>query len=266
MTELVELTVFDLGLAALLMLVPAGISLGLRLGITRRLTVATVRMVAQLGLVGLVLRWVFALDKWFYVVPVLLVMLTAAAVAGVNRSDHRFPGAYVGSFGSLVLASSMTVFSMTELVIRVDPWYSPQYVIPLVGMVLGNGLTGISLGLDRMLKDFVAHRNSIEARLSLGASLWTALQPWVRDAVRSGMVPIVNSMMVIGLVSLPGMMTGQILAGEDPVNAVAYQILIMFMIAACTALGTIGICMLGYWKLADPYERVKWESIYKTGQ
>jgi putative ABC transport system permease protein len=133
-------------------------------------------------------------------------------------------------------------------------------------MVLGNGLTGISLGIDRMLNDFLAHKDSIEARLSLGASLWEAVRPWIQDAVRSGMVPIVNSMMVIGLVSLPGMMTGQILAGEDPVNAVAYQILIMFMIAACTALGTIGICLIGYWKLADPYERLNWEHILEIDE
>jgi putative ABC transport system permease protein len=101
----------------------------------------------------------------------------------------------------------------------------------------------------------------VEARLALGASLWTAVQPWVADAVRTGLIPIINAMMVVGLVSLPGMMTGQILAGADPGDAVAYQILIMFMIAGATAIGTILLCLLAYRSLADPFERIRWERI-----
>ncbi len=261
MTELVQLTPWDLALAAVLLLIPATISIALKLGLEKKLAIAAVRTTAQLALVGLVLEWVFELNKWYLVVPVLLVMLVAAARAAIKRSDWRFPGAYVAAFGSLVLATSVTAFSVTEVVIGVDPWYSPRYVIPLIGMLLGNGLTGISLGLDRLLSDLKSQKRSIEGRLSLGASLWTAILPWMQDAVRNGMIPIINSMMVVGLVSLPGMMTGQILAGADPINAVAYQILIMFMIAAATAFGVILLCLIAYRSLADPNHRVRWERI-----
>ncbi len=258
---LIQLGPWDLALAALLLIVPAAISIGLRLGLERRLALAGVRTVLQLAFIGLVLEWVFALDRWYYVLPVLLLMLVAAARAAVQRPERRFTGAYLAAFASLVLATGTVTFVSTELIIGVESWYQPQYVIPLLGMLLGNGLTGISLSMDRLLNGLVERRESVEARLALGASLWTAVQPWVADAVRTGLIPIINAMMVVGLVSLPGMMTGQILAGADPGDAVAYQILIMFMIAGATSIGTILLCLLAYRSLADPFERIRWERI-----
>ena len=263
-TPLIELGPWDLALAAVLLIIPAAISIGLRLGLERRLVLAGVRTVVQLAFVGLVLEWVFALDRWYYVLPVLMVMLVAAARAAVQRASRRFSGAYLAAFGSLVLATTTVTFVSTELIIGVESWYQPQYVIPLLGMLLGNGLTGISLSLDRLLNGLVDRRAAVEARLALGASLWTAVRPWVADAVRTGLIPIINSMMVVGLVSLPGMMTGQILAGADPADAVAYQILIMFMIAGATAVGTILLCLLAYRRLADPFERIRWDRITRA--
>lgn len=261
MTELIKLSPWDLGLAAILLIIPATISLALKLGLEKRLGIATIRTVVQLTFVGFVLQWVFALNRWYYVLPVLLVMLVAAARAAVQRSERRFPGAYLAAFASLVLASTVCAFSVTEMVIGVDPWYAPRYVIPLVGMLLGNALTGISLGMDRLLNDLVTQRRSVEARLCLGATTWQAVLPWMRGAVRSGMVPIINSMTIVGLVSLPGMMTGQILAGAPPIDAVMYQILVMIMIAATTALGVILLCLACYRVLADPKVRIRWEKI-----
>jgi putative ABC transport system permease protein len=261
MYEIIQLTPWDLALAAVLLLIPALLSIALKLGLESKLAIASARTVAQLALIGLVLEWVFALNRWYLVAPALLVMLVAAARAAVARSDRRFPGAYLWAFGVLTLSSSVTAFSVTEIVIGVEPWYQPQYVIPLVGMLLGNALTGISLGLDRLLNDIVKRRREIEARQALGAGNWRALLPWMQDAVRNGLIPIINSMMVVGLVSLPGMMTGQILQGAEPSNAVMYQILIMFMIAACTALGTIGICLAAYMTITHPEVRIRWERI-----
>ncbi len=259
--EYIQLTPWDLALASVLLVIPAAISIALKLGLQKNLAIASVRTVVQLAFLGLILEWVFSANRWFYVVPMLGVMLFFAARAGVKRSSRRFPGAYVAAFAALALATSVTTFSVTEVVIGVETWYEPQYVIPLLGMLLGNGLTGISLGMDRMLSDLTAQRRAVEARLALGATLWQACLPWVREGVRNGMIPIINSMMIVGLVSLPGMMTGQILAGADPVDAVAYQILIMFMIAAATALGVIALCLMAFRAISDPYERVRWEVI-----
>lgn len=261
MNDLIQLGPWDLALAAFLLMIPAIISIMLRLGMEKRLGIAAVRTVVQLALIGLVLEWIFALNRWYYVLPYLLFILAVAARAAVARSQHYFTGASWASFAMLILASSLTAFSITEVVIGVEPWYAPRYVIPLVGMLLGNALTGISLGLDKMLADLVQHKRAIEGRLALGVSLWRAILPWTRDAIRSGMIPIINAMTVVGLVSLPGMMTGQILAGVSPQDAISYQILIMFMIATCTAIGVGGLCIICYFVLAHPEQRIRWDRI-----
>jgi putative ABC transport system permease protein len=135
------------------------------------------------------------------------------------------------------------------VLIGVKPWYSPQYAIPLLGMILGNTLNGISLGLDRLGSALAAQRPQVEAMLALGATRWEAARAPVREAVRTGLIPMLNSMMVVGIVSLPGMMTGQILAGSSPIEAVKYQIVIMFLIASGTALGTVSVVLLSYRRL-----------------
>ncbi len=259
--DYIQLTPWDLALAAVLLLIPAAISIALRLGLEKNLAIASFRTVVQLAFLGLILEWVFGADRWFYVVPMLAVMLFFAARAAIQRSTKRFPGSYLTAFAALTLATSVTTFGVTELVIGVEQWYEPQYVIPLLGMLLGNGLTGISLSLDRMLSDLMAQRSAVEARLALGASLWRACRPWVREGLRNGMIPIINSMMIVGLVSLPGMMTGQILAGVPPADAVAYQILIMFMIAAATALAVIVLCLIAFKVVSHPEHRVRWDAI-----
>lgn len=113
-------------------------------------------------------------------------------------------------------------------------------------MVLGNALTGTSLSLDRLMEDLTSHREEIEALLALGASRWEAAHQAIREALTTGMIPTINSMMVMGLVSLPGMMTGQILAGANPSDAIRYQIVIIFAQAAGTAIATMGVVILAF--------------------
>jgi putative ABC transport system permease protein len=130
-------------------------------------------------------------------------------------------------------------------VIGTDPWYTPQYAIPLLGMVLGNTLTGIALALDRLTQNAWDQRNVIEQRLMLGEPAGAAVSDIRRYSMRSGMIPSINAMAVAGIVSLPGMMTGQILAGAPPIEAVKYQILIMFLVTAGTGFGTFAAVWLG---------------------
>ncbi|MCB9666117.1 MAG: iron export ABC transporter permease subunit FetB [Alphaproteobacteria bacterium] len=257
----VDLGPADLALSALLLLLPAVVSVLLRLGLEGRLAVAAARTVVQLSVLGLVLQQVFALDRWYLVLPVLSVMLLAAARAAVQRARHRVRGVQLDALLALVVAASTVTFSTTELVLQVEHWYAPRYVIPLLGMVLGNGLTGVALALDRLLSSLLDARDVVEARLTLGQPVRDAVRPWLAEAVRTGMIPMLNTMTIVGLVSLPGMMTGQILAGADPLDAVAWQILIMFMIASATAGATILLCLLVMRRLVDPLERVRWEEI-----
>lgn len=239
----------DLAVAAALVLVAGTVSLVLRLGLERRLALASVRTVAQLLLIGYVLEWVFRVELPWPILGVLALMIAAAGRAAVQRASRTFRGAYPASFTSLAVTGTLTTFTVTGAVIGVDPWWKPQYVLPLLGMVLGNSLTGISLCLDSLLEALDAGRERIELDLALGATRWQAVREPLSEAVRRGMIPIINSMMVVGIVSLPGMMTGQILAGADPLPAVKYQIVVMFMIGAGTSLGCIVMALLIYRRL-----------------
>ncbi len=236
----------QLFLAALLIAVNLGISAWLRLGLGRNLLVASVRMSVQLLLVGLVLQYVFALAHPLPVLAIAALMAGFAAMAAVRRTRRRFPGVYWNSLLT-VLATSFVVTGIALAgIIDVRPWFRAQYAIPMLGMVLGNMLNGVSLALDRFTQGIARERGEIEGLLALGANRWEAAHALVRDSLRTGMIPTINSMMVMGVVSLPGMMTGQMLAGAAPAAAVRYQIVIMFMIAAATALATLGVILLAF--------------------
>ncbi|MFQ4140150.1 ABC transporter permease [Nodosilinea sp. PGN35] len=263
-TNYIAIGTGQLALAALLILVNVALSVALRLGLARSLLIASLRMVVQLLLIGFVLEWLFTQDNPLVIVGISLVMAAIAGMASVNRTQRRFAGIYWNSLLSVLVASALvTGFAMVSI-IGVRPWYDPQYLIPLLGMVLGNTLNGISLGLDRFMEDLVAQRDQVETLLALGASRWEAAHKTVRDAIRVGMIPTINSMMVMGVVSLPGMMTGQILAGADPIDAVRYQIVIIFMIAAAAALGIFGVVLLAYRRLLSPDHQLRLDYLEKA--
>ena len=195
----------------------------------------------------------------------MLVMVAVAGLAAVRRTRRRYPGVWLDALLSIAVSALVISGLALTVVVRVEPWYRPQYAIPFLGMVLGNGLTGISLGLDRLLAALADDRRRVETWLALGATWWEAALPAVREAVRTGMIPILNSMTVAGLVSLPGMMTGQLLAGVPPVQAVRYQIVILFVIAAATALGTVTVVLLGARRLFDRDHRFRAAAIRDLG-
>ena len=251
----------QLALAALLLLVNIILSAALRLGMGRDLIVGALRMTVQLALVGLILEWIFQTREPVTIVLMALVMAALAGIAAVNRTSRRFPGIFWNSLVTIGTSAFLVTGAAITGILKITPWYDPQYLIPLLGMVLGNALTGISLGLDHMMESCIRNRNWIETMLSHGATRWEAAHEQIRQSLRTGMIPTVNAMMIMGIVSLPGMMTGQILAGADPMDAVRYQMVIMFMIAACTALATLGVVMLAYRILFSPTHRLMWSRI-----
>jgi putative ABC transport system permease protein len=257
---IVELGAGQLALAAALILANAAISLRLQLGLERRLLVASLRTVVQLALLGLVLQWVFDREEPWVMLAVMLAMALVAGFEAVRRTEHRAPGVYPASLGVVLVSSMLVTFYGLLAVVRVD-WHEPQYAIPILGMVLGNTLTGISLGLETALAGFAAERERIEVLLAHGATRAEASRDVVRRAVRTGMVPILNSMIAVGIVSIPGMMTGQILAGEDPADAGRYQIFILFLIASGTAIGTASIVLIATRLVFDERDRLRAERI-----
>lgn len=265
MSQYVELSNFQVALAAGLIVINGVVSIALRLRLEKTLVIASIRAVIQLSLVGLVLAWVFRLDRWYVVVGIAALMTLVAGYAAATRSQRTFPGIrWITTVSVWTSAWLLTGYVLFVVFRDLPKWYEPQYAIPLLGMVLGNTLNGISVGLSTLAESLVRARDQVETLVALGATRWEAAAGPMREAVRTGMIPIVNSMMVVGLVSLPGMMTGQIISGMDPAQAVRYQIVIMFLIAGTTALGTVTVVVLSVRQVFDADHRFKIETIKTT--
>ncbi len=243
----VELSYWQVALAAALVVVNGAISVALKLGLERSLLIASVRTVLQLLLVGMVLESVFRWDRWYVVMGLACAMTLIAGVSAAGRNEWRYRGMRSDSVVAVwVSAWLVTAFALFAVMPHIEHWYQPQYAIPLLGMVLGNTLNGISVGLSTFTTTLVADREQVDGLLALGASRWEAAGGSIRRAVSTGMLPVINSMMIVGIVSLPGMMTGQLMTGMNPIEAVKYQIVIMFLIAAATTMGTVGVVLLCY--------------------
>jgi putative ABC transport system permease protein len=263
--EVIDLAWWKLGLAALLVLALAGTGYLARLGITRNLLIAALRTVIQLALIGLVLEALFASSGFYWIALMALVMLLVAGREVVARQGRRLQGWWafgIGTGSMFVSSFSVTVLALS-VVIGPDPWYTPQYAIPLLGMMLGNTMTGVSLALDRLNESVWRQRAVIENRLMLGQTWKQALEDIRRDAMRSGMMPSINAMAAAGIVSLPGMMTGQILAGSPPAVAVKYQILVMLIITVGTGFGALMAVSWGGRRLFDDRERLRLDRLVK---
>ena len=250
---------FDLLIAASLLLINGVASIVLHLGLTRSLLVAAARMVVQLYLVGLVLKALFAIASPLLTVAVALSMVLFAGREIMARQERRLIGLWsygLGTGAMMTAAALVTIFGLTTA-LSPDPWYDPRYAIPLLGMILGNGMTGISLGVHTLTTTAYRERQAIEAQLTLGADRRLALAPTIRTALRSAMMPTINSMAATGLVFLPGMMTGQILAGVEPEQAVKYQLLVMFLIGGGTAVGAIMAVLGTAYRITDNRHRLR---------
>jgi putative ABC transport system permease protein len=257
--NIITLSAFDLSLAAILVLILAGLSLWLQLGVTRQLLIAGLRTTVQLLLIGIVLNTLFENVNLFYMAAIAIIMLLLAGREVMARQTHRFSGLWGFGMGALSMFVSTFIVTLLALtvIINTDPWYTPQYAIPLLGMMLGNTMTGIALGLERLTQAARERRRQIEARLMLGHSASQAMSDIRRNSMRLGMIPMINAMAAAGIVSLPGMMTGQILSGTPPLEAVKYQILIMFLITAGTGFGTVAAVMMAGYRLFDERQRLR---------
>ncbi len=257
--SVIPLSPWDLALSASLVMMLALLSWQLRLGVGRQMLVAAARSLVQLILLGLVLRVLFDQTHPALVAGLTLVMLGVAGYEVMARQGRRFIGIWgygVGTLSMFLSSFSITVLALT-VIVGPTPWYQPQYLIPLLGMLLGNTMTGVAVALDNLTRGAHDKQGQIEGRLMLGDTCQQAIGDIRRDALRAGLIPIINSMTTAGIVSLPGMMTGQILAGSPPMEAANYQIMILFLIAAGTGLGSIAAVWLGSGRLFDERGRLR---------
>ncbi|MEM7145481.1 MAG: iron export ABC transporter permease subunit FetB [Verrucomicrobiota bacterium] len=256
---IIELSVLDLSLAGALIVALAVVTMLGRFGVGRSLLIAGLRMAIQLSLIGLVLRVLFDHPEPLWMGLMALVMLLVAGREVVSRQNRRLKGWWsfgIGT-GSMFLSSFVLAIFALTVVVRAEPWYDPRYAIPILGMLLGNTMNAVALSLDRLTESAWDQRDVIEQRLMLGQDGKEATSRIVRSAVRGAFIPIINAMAVAGIVSLPGMMTGQILAGNSPTDAVKYQILIFFLVATGGGFGVLLAMRLGRARLFDGRERLR---------
>jgi putative ABC transport system permease protein len=229
-----------------MMAIAIALSAWQRLGLEWNLAIATGRTIIQLVVVGYVLAAVFAFRNPWLVLAVLGVMLAIATIVARNRISTKIPQLIPLVGGSILTSTVVTLLYTNFLVVQPQVWYDPQYVIPLAGIVLGNAMNGAALAGERLVSTLNSSQLEIETHLSLGATPQQAVAQYRKEAIRAGLIPTLNTMMVVGIVTLPGIMTGQLLSGVEPLTAAATQILIMFMLAFATlittALVTWGIC------------------------
>lgn len=197
--------------------------------------VSTTRTFVQLSILSFILDPIFAwgIDCSLIVIAYVLFMVTLASREAANRMKYVFKGMGPTILGALLINVSVVGIWAFGLIIKPTPIFNPQYIIPIVGMLLGNSINGVALSLNSILTSLVESQREVELYLSFGATGFEACASQVRKAIRAGTTPVINGMAVIGLVSIPGMMTGQILGGAPVVDAARYQMLIMYLIATC---------------------------------
>jgi putative ABC transport system permease protein len=253
------LTPTDLIVASSLVVLDAVVSVWLGLRLHRQVLVAAVRCAVQLVLVGYVLRYVFAVDTPALTLGLILVMVAIAGREVAARPERKLVryGNQIAGLSAVALATFVTATFALATALRPEPWYAARYAIPLAGIMLGNALNAASLSLDALLSGVMRERAAIEAQLALGVRFRDATKPLIRASVRRGILPIINVMSAAGIVTLPGIMTGQILAGLSPIEAVKYQILLMFLLAGATGIAAVGAAYFAMARLTDGRERLR---------
>ena len=236
---IIEIGPLQLALCLVFVLLAGLTSFSYRLGLEKDLLVGTVRTFVQLFLMGFVLKFVFAVNVGWLVLLIFATMAAAAVHTIRGRVKERSIPFVVPTFISMILTYSLVSMLVTGVIVGAKPWWTPQYFIPLAGMIVGNSMTAIAICLERLFSDLKSRHAEVEMRLGLGADYREASQDILRGAIMAGMIPSINSLMSVGLVSLPGMMTGQILSGTDPLIAIRYQIVVMLMLVASTSMGAL---------------------------
>lgn len=247
MDNTVDLSLWQLAAASVYVLVTLVLVRWLRLPRERQILSATLRMTVQLFIAGYLLTWVFDRPHFLTIVAILLVMLLFAVVNSIRRINEHVPVPLRKVMAvSIVLGAVSSLAFFLLVIVQNGSWQEPRYVIPIAGMIVGNSMTGVALGASRLIQGMDDQRPTIEAALMLGATPRISSRRVVQQAFDAAILPTVNTMVGVGIVSLPGMMTGQILAGQDPNVAIRYQIAIMVSIMAAVALSVVILVEWGH--------------------
>lgn len=237
--KIIDPDLFDMLLVGILFFLILILSIRERVKLEKQLLIGSLRTIIQLLMIGYIIEYIFQLSRWYIVLLTLAFMVSVATQTAVTRQKKKFKGLY-GLMGlSIFTGTFVTTSIVTFVVLKIDPWYNPVYLLPLAGMILGNSMNSGAISGERFYSEMHARLDQVETLLILGHDFKFACAKAKREAVKAAMIPNLNAMMTVGLVALPGMMTGQILAGANPVVATKYQIIVMLMIASTVTITSI---------------------------
>jgi len=247
MNSIIELNIIQVASAYIFSLIVLIIVKVRGISREKEIIVSTIRMTLQLIFTGYVLVYIFEnMNPW-----VTILVIIAMEIFAINNIYKRTKGELSKKMkaiiaGSMVAGTLASLIFFLFVVVKISPWYNPRYFIPIAGMLIGNSMTGISLGVDRLVDGMNSKKHMVESSLMLGATPQIAAKEIVDNTFDSAILPTINSMVGMGIVFLPGMMTGQILSGTSPVTAIEYQIAIMMGILGSVSLTVILFVQLGY--------------------
>lgn len=256
MTTIVDIPWHVLAVFLLTLVIPLTINVYYQLGIAKDSLISVVRMTIQLILVGLYLQYLFELDSLFINLVWLLIMTSIGASSILDKAKLPKSALFLPVFIGLFIGLAPILIVLCLAIIKPMPLYNAQYVIPLAGMLLGNSLGGNIIVLQNFYSALEERKSEYEAAIALGASIHYATLPFLRSAVSKSLAPTLASMATSGLVTLPGMMTGQILSGTDPLIAIKYQLMIMIAIFVMISVSTICTLNLAIKRTIHPHGRV----------
>lgn len=213
-----------------------------KLKLEKEILIGVVRAVIQLVVIGYILSYIFGLKNPIFTTLLLLFMIYNAS----GNAAKRGKGIHKGLTISFIAISCGTIITLSVLVISGAIKYEPYEIIPVGGMIISNSMIAIGLCYKQLLSNFKNRRDEVQTKLALGADILPSSIEIVRDSIKTGMIPTIDSMRTLGTVSLPGMMTGLILAGTSPLQAIRFQIMVTFMLLSTTSIATFIACYLSY--------------------
>lgn len=238
-SEIINISWLNVAITTLLVIATGACSVYLKLKLEKDLVIGTIRTFLQLFLLGYVLKIVFEINNPWIIFLLFSFMITFAARIISGRVKEKSVPYFLPVLASMFLSYMIINSFVMAAIIQVEPWYYPVYFIPIGGMIIGNSMNAIALAMNGWFGGLKKERDRVELYLSLGATPAESTKDNFRDAIKSGMIPSINALMSVGIVSTPGMMTGQILAGVSPLIAIKYQIVIMLLLVGSTAISTI---------------------------
>ena len=236
------LSISSLIIASSLVLISLFFSYYQKLNLEKETIIGVIRAIIQLTIVGYLLNFIFGLKNPFFT-TLLLLFMTINAAYNASKRGKGIKNGFIISFIAIGIGAFITLFI---LVASGAIKYEPYQIIPIGGMIISNAMVAIGLCYKQLLSNFKNKREEVETKLALGADILPSSIEIIRDAIKTGMLPTIDSMKTLGIVALPGMMTGLILAGTSPIEAVKFQILVTFMMLSTTSIASFLACYLAY--------------------